>query len=191
MTEEHWLFAYGSLMWSPGFSPVEAVPARLAGYHRAFCILSWHHRGTREAPGLVLGLDRGGACRGLAYRLAPETLAETLAYLRARELVTDVYREARVPIELESPGGGAGRRVLALAYVVDRHHPQYAGRLPLPQQARLIADGVGASGANLDYMRLTLDHLEAAGDLSAELRALRVAVEALIEGGPPPQPQRE
>src|SRR5215469_11706625 len=88
-----WVFGYGSLIWRPGFDFVERVPARLIGEHRALCVYSFVHRGTPEKPGLVLGLDRGGACRGVAFRIAEKNRAATVGYLRAREQVTSVYRE--------------------------------------------------------------------------------------------------
>src|SRR3954454_21993452 len=88
-----WVFGYGSLMWRPGFEFIEQVPARLIGEHRALCVYSFVHRGTPERPGLVLGLDRGGACRGVAFRVPQKHRLATVAYLRAREQVTSVYRE--------------------------------------------------------------------------------------------------
>ena len=154
-----WVFGYGSLMWRPGFAYEEARHARLTGYRRCFCIYSVHHRGTAKRPGMVLGLDRGGACEGIAYRVAAANVAETVRYLRAREQVNGVYREAHVPVELIE---GPRREVLALAYIVERAHPSYAGRLPLALQARLIRGGRGLSGNNLDYLISTLRHLERA-----------------------------
>ena len=97
-----WVFGYGSLMWRPGFDFVEQVPARLIGEHRALCVYSFVHRGTPEKPGLVLGLDRGGACRGIAFRIAEQNRAATVAYLRAREQVTSVYREVMRAVWLEN-----------------------------------------------------------------------------------------
>src|SRR5450755_4564103 len=144
-TGDLWVFGYGSLMWRPGFDYIERVPARLIGEHRALCVYSFVHRGTPEKPGLVLGLDRGGACRGIAFRVAATKRAETVAYLRAREQVTSVYREVMRSVWLQSD---ARQRVSALTYVVDRGHVQYAGRLSLIEQFRLVQQGHGRSGNN-------------------------------------------
>jgi cation transport protein ChaC len=149
-----WVFGYGSLMWRPGFPHVERRLASLWGYHRALCVFSHVHRGTPEAPGLVLGLDRGGRCRGVAFRVAGADVPETLAYLRAREQVTAVYLERQVTVTLDG-----SRRVPAVTYVADRNHPQYAGRLPHEDLVRLVRQGHGISGANPDYVHATQRHL--------------------------------
>ena len=153
-----WVFGYGSLMWRPGFPYLERRHAHLFGYHRWLCVLSHVHRGTPEKPGLVLGLDRGGRCHGVAFRVAAEEAEATIRYLREREQVTAVYLERRLPLQLDD-----GRRVTALAYVVDRRHPQYAGRLPEADLLRLVRQGHGVSGANPDYVRSTHEHLAAMG----------------------------
>src|SRR5712675_2179528 len=144
--EDLWVFGYGSLIWRPGFDYLERVPANIIGMHRSLCIYSFDHRGTPERPGLVLGLDFGGACRGIAYRVAAKQRAATLVYLRGREQTTAVYRELVRGVWLE---GQPDRRVEALCYAVDRGHPQYAGRLSHDrQQPRLCdRDGKGARGA--------------------------------------------
>lgn len=178
-----WVFAYGSLMWRPGFAYVERVSAQLSGYRRCFCIYSVHHRGTPQRPGLVLGLDRGGVCRGVAYRIASACIADTVAYLRAREQVTGVYREAIVPIRLlteERP------QVPALAYLVERAHPSYAGRLAPAVQARLIRGAQGISGGNLEYLVSTLGHLAELGIAEPELeRVLNLAGRFVARGRDP------
>jgi glutathione-specific gamma-glutamylcyclotransferase len=155
-----WVFGYGSLIWRPGFEFIERVPARLIGEHRALCVYSFVHRGTPEKPGLVLGLDRGGACRGVAFRIAEQHRAATVAYLRAREQVTSVYREVMRSVWLENAGR---ERVSALAYVVDRGHVQYAGRLSLADQLRHVQQGHGQSGANGEYVLATVKAIEAEG----------------------------
>ncbi|MGO4715778.1 gamma-glutamylcyclotransferase [Bradyrhizobium sp. 2TAF24] len=164
-----WVFGYGSLIWNPGFAFVEQVPARLIGEHRALCIYSFVHRGTPEKPGLVLGLDRGGACQGTAFRVAPAQRPATIAYLRAREQVTGVYREVKRSVWLNNH---AQQRVSALAYVSDRGHDQYAGRLSLEQQLHYVRQGHGSSGANVDYVLSTVKALEARGIHDAALRQL-------------------
>ena len=168
-----WVFGYGSLMWRPGFAYEEARHARLTGYRRCFCIYSVYHRGSRERPGLVLGLDRGGACEGIAYRVTAANAAATTRYLRAREQVNGVYRETHVPVELIK---GPHREVLALTYIVERAHPNYAGQLPLAVQARLIHSSQGLSGANLDYFISTLRHLQELDIRERELERLLAVI---------------
>jgi cation transport protein ChaC len=158
---DFWVFGYGSLMWRPGFDFLEAVPARLPGAHRALCIYSWVHRGTQERPGLVLGLDHGGACRGVAYRVSGKSRKKVLAYLRERELVTDVYHEVWRKIRLLRDRGGA--EASALTYVVERSHVQYAGRLPRARLLEMVRTSVGQSGRNAEYVINTASHLRALG----------------------------
>jgi glutathione-specific gamma-glutamylcyclotransferase len=151
-----WVFGYGSLMWRPGFEHDGAEHARLAGYHRALCVRSFVHRGTPERPGLVLGLDRGGSCLGMAFRVSADRRAAVTDYLRARELVTDVYLERLLPVRL-----AGGRTVHALTYVVDRTHAQYAGRLDIDSAADTVMGAKGVSGENPDYVMNTVAHLRA------------------------------
>ncbi|WP_428698690.1 gamma-glutamylcyclotransferase [Stappia sp.] len=158
--QDLWVFGYGSLMWRPGFEFEEAVPALLNGAHRSLCIYSWVHRGTETRPGLVLGLDRGGACRGMAFRVAGRNRDSVVAYLREREQATMVYLEAHRRVRL---AGGPAEPVTALTYLVDRAHPQYAGVLSLERQLELVRGGVGQSGANPDYVLNTVDHLSELG----------------------------
>ncbi|MBI1204171.1 MAG: gamma-glutamylcyclotransferase [Rhodopseudomonas sp.] len=153
-----WVFGYGSLMWRPGFEFQERRHARLVGAHRALCVYSFVHRGTPEKPGLVLGLDQGGNCRGIAYRVAAEKRTETIDYLRAREQVTMVYREAWRRIWLDDD---PQRNVQALTYMVDRGHEQYAGQLSLAEQLHYCRQGHGRSGACRDYVLATAKELEA------------------------------
>ena len=164
-----WVFGYGSLMWRPGFDYVEKIPARLIGEHRALCVYSFDHRGSPERPGLVLGLDRGGACRGIAFRVAPELREETIGYLRAREQTTHVYREVMRSVWLHNE---ARQRVSALTYVADRGHVQYAGRLPLNEQLRIVRQGHGRSGNNRDYVLATVKAIEAEGFRDEQLHRL-------------------
>src|ERR1700741_4048897 len=164
-----WVFGYGSLMWRPGFDFIEQVPARLIGEHRALCVYSFDHRGTPEKPGLVLGLDRGGACRGVAFRVAARLRDATIDYLRGREQTTHVYREVLRSVWLNNE---ARQRVSALTYVADRGHVQYAGRLPLNEQLRIVRQGHGRSGNNRDYVLATVKAIEAEGFRDEQLHRL-------------------
>lgn len=155
---DFWVFGYGSLIWNPGFAHVETSRARLSGYRRALCVRSWVHRGTQERPGLVLGLDRGGSCVGLAFRVPGELRGEVVDYLRARELVTKVYLERELAVRLDD-----GRKVAALTYVCDRAHQQYAGALDEAEAAEIVRGAQGKSGDNAGYVRSTIEHLQALG----------------------------
>jgi len=164
-----WVFGYGSLMWRPGFEYVDRQPARLLGAHRALCVFSHVHRGTPEQPGLVLGLDHGGSCRGIAFRIESKKQDATIQYLREREQVTSVYRETtRAILLLERPD----ENVRALCYLVDRSHVQYAGALSRERQLELVRQGHGRSGVNRDYVLATAKELDALGIRDATLEWL-------------------
>ena len=172
--DDIWIFAYGSLMWRPGFDHEAMAPALLRGYHRSFCVYSVHYRGTPERRGLVLGLDRGGACRGMAIRLRAGDEPAVLAYLDKREQVTMVYLRRQLPIHLDD-----GRRVLAWSYVVDRQHDQYAAGLDPAHMAEIIRGASGYSGQNREYLASTLEHLTESGVQDQRLERLL----ELVDGG--------
>jgi glutathione-specific gamma-glutamylcyclotransferase len=169
--KELWVFAYGSLMWRPGFDYDEMAPAKLVGAHRSLCIYSVVHRGTRRKPGLVLGLDVGGFCHGVAFRATAAKAAETLCRLRKRELVTNVYREQLRSVTLLD---GRSHAVRALCYMVDRSHPQYAGAVPLDRQVEIVRNSQGRSGRNIDYVLNTAGHLRDFNVSDAALERLLV-----------------
>ena len=170
---DFWVFGYGSLMWDPGFPHVECRPARLDGYHRAFCIYSYRYRGTEARPGLVLGLKPGGTCLGRAFRVAGKDTAPVLAYLEDREMTSYVYRQMELPVAI------GARREHATTYVADDSHPQYACGLSPEDTARLILRGAGERGPNIDYLENTLAHLEEMGVDEPELFELRAIVRRL------------
>jgi cation transport protein ChaC len=161
-----WVFGYGSLMWSPGFPVTERVPALLRGWHRRFCVVSQIYRGTPEKPGLVLGLDRGGACRGLAMRVEPRDAREALDYLWEREMITRVYR----PLWRVAETGRAKLRVAT--FVADREHEHYAPERDPAWAAGTIADAIGRNGSNRDYLKATLAELDRLGIHDRHLRAV-------------------
>lgn len=164
-----WIFAYGSLMWNPSFEYLNKCKAELRGMRRSLCITSIHHRGTPEKPGLVLGLDTGGKCTGIAYEVEAHLATDTIKYLRAREQVTRVYREITRPITLLD---GSKRQVRSVIYAVDRNHPQYAGDLSFDTQIRMISTGIGKSGNNIDYVMSTAQHLMDAEILDRDMYRL-------------------
>lgn len=153
--QQRWIFGYGSLMWRPGFEFMLQAHARIRGFHRSLCVYSLHHRGTEARPGLVLGLDRGGSCIGVAFQIEPARWEATMAYLRAREQVSMVYLETTRSVEiLESH-----QKVEAVTYVVDRSHSQYAGKLSHQSLLKHVLQGEGRMGHCRDYVTNTLLHL--------------------------------
>lgn len=156
--EDFWVFAYGSLMWNPGFPYLHRCHARLYGYHRAPCVYSWIYRGTESHPGLVMGLDKGGSCEGIAFKVAAALRETVITYLDARELVTAVYLPRWLPVELVE-----GKTVEALCYLADRDHAQYAGSLAAAEAARYIRSARGTAGDNIDYIVNTWRHLQEMG----------------------------
>ena len=172
-TPNPWVFGYGSLIWNPGFSFLRSDKALLRGAHRALSIYSFRHRGTPERPGLVFGLSRGGSCLGVAFEVAADSWPAVFDYLQEREQDRGVYREAWRNVVLAD-----GRTVKALAYLVNEAHPQYAGRLELAEQVRLINRSTGQSGRNTEYVRNTAQHLLALGIRDKALLAIVEAMEA-------------
>ncbi len=154
-----YVFAYGSLIWRPGFTHLGQEPATLRGFHRRFCLWSRHYRGTPEMPGLVLGLDRGGSCRGVAFRVAGADAPEVLDYLEARENLNGdkVYDRRLLTLRL-----GTARLVRGIAYVADRAHPAYC-RPCEASTAETIARGRGEAGLNRDYLTNTASQLASLG----------------------------
>ena len=171
--EPVWIFAYGSLMWNPEMRFEEALPARVQGYHRSFCLYSPEYRGTREKPGLVLGLDRGGSCRGIAYRLPTATLADEIDLLWTREMTGFVYHMTKLQIVT------AGGRVSGYAFTVRRDSGDYAGRLPHDAVARIVATSRGDRGTGRDYLANTVQHLDELGIPDGALHRIASLVRGL------------
>ena len=170
-----WVFGYGSLLWNPGFTPVRQVKACLKDYHRSFCMLSIHHRGSEEDPGLVLALDTqaGGQCTGVAFQIAEEEEEAVLAALRERELISSAYYEATVDLISEE-----GETIPALAYIINRDHVQYC-QFDLEKQAQIIAQAVGGRGPNTEYLFNTATHLTELGIKDTDMDWLVTRVRAL------------
>jgi cation transport protein ChaC len=153
-----WVFAYGSLIWDPGFAFEATHLAQVHGYHRTFCIRSTRYRGTPDAPGVVLGLDRGGSCIGMAFRLDPEHRVAAIEALYEREMLNNVYVPTVLNATLRS-GTHAGERVRALGFVANRNSPSYE-RLADAEIVRRLSDCCGQRGHNRDYALRTLQSLD-------------------------------
>lgn len=172
MDENLWVFGYGSLMWRPDFEFVGRYPATLYGWHRAMCILSTVYRGRPGKPGLVLGLDRGGSCRGLAFQIAAAGAEEVRKRIFDREMITGVYRPRFAPARLAD-----GRTVPVYIFTVRKEHEQYAGGLSPADTARLIRQGHGESGSSRDYLARTVENMTALGIVKSELHNLLARVD--------------
>jgi glutathione-specific gamma-glutamylcyclotransferase len=168
--EDVYVFAYGSLMWNPALHYVESVRADLRGWSRRFCIRLYMGRGTPEEPGLMLALDRGGICRGLAFRIAAGQVREELSLLWRREMLAGSYVARWVTITMN----GLPHR--ALTFVVNRHHERYASNLTAEQAVEYISKGKGSLGSCAAYFQTTLDTLHSLGIKDASMERLRRAL---------------
>jgi glutathione-specific gamma-glutamylcyclotransferase len=175
--DELWVFAYGSLMWNPVIEFAEAQPSRVDGWRRSFCFWLPMGRGTPELPGLMLALERGGACEGIAYRLSPEQVQSELALLWNREMLAGVYQAQWVPTQLRD-----GRTVTAVTFVIDTAHCQYCGDLPIERKAHHIAFAEGRRGACRDYLANTAAHARAMHIHDPYIEELVERVSALRDG---------
>ncbi len=164
---DYWVFGYGSLMWNPGFNYSVAKPAQIYGYHRCLCLWSIEYRGTTESPGLVLGLDLGGSCKGIGFHVHREDVEHTIEYLRKRELNTSAYLPVLCKMHLSD-----GQVVDAITFIIRHRHPQHAPAMSAQNAATIIADSVGRNGPNRDYLINTVDHLNQVGLQDARLQRI-------------------
>ena len=173
MALERWVFGYGSLIWNPLLEHEERRCATLHGFHRRFCLWSKTGRGTPERPGLVLGLDRGGCCRGVVYRVPQAKAREEFLLLWRREMLAVSYVPRWVPVRTE------GRDVQALTFIINREHPNYTHKLTIDELVDTISTACGRLGSSRDYLCHTVDGLAAAGICDPFLTELRARVNAV------------
>lgn len=168
-----WVFAYGSLIWNPAIHVRDRIDARLVGWHRRYCLWSTLGRGTPDCPGLMLGLEKGGSCRGAAYRIAAADVPTELDILWRREMVSGSY----VPrwTRARTPAG----EVSAIAFTINRDHPRYAGLLDDEQVAAVVARAAGPLGTCREYLDNTVEHLRAMGIRDGRLERISRRVEAI------------
>lgn len=171
-----WIFAYGSLIWNPTFKFEESCVAIVNDWHRSFCLSVSAGRGSVEVPGLVLGLDRGGSCTGLAFRLAEADLETELAVLWKREMITGAYAPRWVQI-YDANGDSLGD---AIAFTIDHNSPNYAGNLERQVVISRLASASGFLGTSADYLFQTAEGLRSRGVLDNDLDDLSVAVAKIM-----------
>lgn len=164
--EDVWVFGYGSLIWKPEFDFIERRPATLPGHHRALCLWSRINRGTPELPGLVFGLETGGECHGMAFRLEARSVTPIFETLWRREMATGAYHPSW--IDCQTTDG----TVKALAFVIDQAGPAYVSEPHEDALIEIVLRASGIYGSCLDYVTQTADALEAVGIHDARLTAL-------------------
>jgi glutathione-specific gamma-glutamylcyclotransferase len=161
-----WVFGYGSLMWNPAFDHAERQVGIVRGWHRRFCLWLEMGRGSPDNPGLMLALDRGGTCRGVAFRIPAAEVRTELPIIWRREMFGTAYLARWVEVRT------ACASVPAITFVVNRDHSQYAGRLSDAEAAMRIASASGSLGTCAAYLENTLDHLASLGIRDAALQRI-------------------
>lgn len=175
--ENLWIFGYGSLMWDPGFPFSESSRAKIYGFHRALCVRSIRYRGTESLPGLVFGLDRGGSCTGVGFRVETRHQRKVATYLQDREMLNNIYDPSIRPIVLAD-----GRNEQALTFIVRKQHPAYVKKLTVEQIAEIVASASGQRGRNIDYVTSTLHLLQSFGIHDRTLDSISQLAHAQING---------
>ncbi|NKB61547.1 MAG: gamma-glutamylcyclotransferase [Gammaproteobacteria bacterium] len=168
---DFWVFAYGSLIWDPGFEFITSKRATLTGYHRRLCLWSTRYRGSKTKPGLVLGLDISGSCEGVAYLVSPQHRSQAAKYLFDREMLNNAYAPMILPLQLED-----GSVVSSLGFVSKIDHPQYAPPLAFHDMLKIIKTAAGPRGSNREYVTNTADHLNKLGIRDKQLEKLSKAL---------------
>jgi cation transport protein ChaC len=174
---EVWIFGYGSLMWNPAFHYAERRTGTVHGYHRCYCMWTGLGRGSPERHGLMLGLDRGGSCHGVAFRIAPAAVEEELDIIWAREMIGGTYRPRWLKV-LTADGP-----IRAIAFTINREHPRYAGKLPRDVMVERLATASGMLGSCRDYLANTVAHLDELGLHDGSLHDLLRRVDRYRDGG--------
>jgi len=177
--DDLWIFGYGSLMWAPAFDYAERQPAMLHGWHRSFCFWTAMGRGSPALPGLMLALERGGQCQGVAYRIAPAKVHSETEVVWRREMISGVYRPQWVTVNTSK----GPRR--AVTFVINRGHRQYTGRLARQKVAHHVAFAEGRNGTCRDYLSNTMEHLTMLGIVDREMKELSRLVRHLRADLPP------
>ncbi len=167
-----WIFACGSLIWRPGCPVAESAKARLHGWHRVFCLKITRWRATKQQPGLMMALDRGGQCNGVAYRIPAAEIRDSLTLLLKREMSMKPSNNMARWVKVETDEGPRD----ALAFVIDRKGPNYVGRLPMEDEAELIACACGHGGSCAEYLHNTIVHLAEFGIHDRNLWKLQALV---------------
>jgi len=165
--EDAWVFGYGSLMWNPAINVVDSRKAHVRGYHRTFCLTLSVGRGVPDKPGLMLGIDRGGSCTGVAHRITADEVESELSILWLREMLSGAYEPRWVNADVDGHS-----RTRVLTFVINRSHPRYEGTLSEADVARRIAHAEGVLGTNRDYLYRTVKHLAELGIDDGPLRSL-------------------
>ena len=173
-----WVFGYGSLMWNPAINVAQSVKAHVRGYHRMFCLTLHVGRGQVDKPGLMLGIDRGGSCTGVAHRIAADAVESELTILWMREMLSGAYEPRWVNADIEGPNGEK-RRTRVLTFVINRYHPRYEGTLAEDEAARRVAFASGLLGTNRDYLYRTVKYLAELGVEDGPMHSLEAKVRHL------------